>query len=74
MLDTPASRLLDLATEIAVYAPKRQGQNVHTAGISWRLIHELREALDAMGIDWRAAKARDDEAKARVHAQHRVQP
>jgi hypothetical protein len=68
-----SARLLDLAIEIAVYAPKKQGKYVHAAGISWKLIHELRDALDAVGVDWREAKKEDDARKARVREYRREQ-
>lgn len=51
----PAGRVLDAAIAIAGGAPKRQNKSggVSHALIYWPLIHELREALDDLGIDWR---------------------
>jgi len=53
MADSPASQLLDVAVAIAGYAPKRQNKYTHCANVSWKLIHELRDALDAVGVEWR---------------------
>jgi len=50
---TDAERLVDLAARIARYAPAKQGNYVHRAGIRWTLIHELRNTLDALGVEWR---------------------
>lgn len=48
-----ASKLLDTVIAIAAAAPKKQGQHVYSAQVPWALIHQLRERLDAMGIEWR---------------------
>ena len=50
---TPAGRVLDAADGIAANAPARQGKFVTDALIYWPHIHELRAALDEMGIEWR---------------------
>jgi hypothetical protein len=57
---TPEYDLWIAAIEIATSAPLRQGTNVTSAGIYWPRIHALRAALDALGIDWRAAKAAEN--------------
>lgn len=48
-----ADRVLDAAIAVAEAAPTRRGQNVFAAQIPWIRITELREALDALGIEWR---------------------
>ena len=48
-----AARILDTAVLIARRAPKRQGKYTYSAQIPWKLIHELRAALDAVGVEWR---------------------
>lgn len=50
---TPAARLMDAVIAVAAAAPARPGTNVFAAKISWRKITELRDALDAMGVEWR---------------------
>lgn len=46
-------RLLDVVVKIAHDAPKKRGQNVSHALVYWPDIIKLREALDALGIEWR---------------------
>jgi hypothetical protein len=46
--------VLDAAIKIAADAPARQGQYVTHAKVWWGDIHELRAALDEMGIEWRS--------------------
>jgi len=48
------------AIDVALEAPLKQGKYVGKAGIPWEVIHELRAALDAAGIDWRKHKAKQD--------------
>jgi hypothetical protein len=38
---------------------------VSRAGVSWEIIHELRQALLGVGIDWEAVKREED---ARIQA------
>lgn len=45
--------LPELAARIARRAPKKQGTNVFAAHIPWKMIHELRDLLDDLGIPWR---------------------
>jgi hypothetical protein len=52
-MNTTAARVLDAAIAVAAAAPAKQGQHVTSAHIYWPLIHELRAALDEMGIEWR---------------------
>ena len=49
----PAARVLDVACKIAHNAPVKQGKYVSGALIYWPLIHQLRDALDALGVEWR---------------------
>jgi hypothetical protein len=37
----------------ALAAPTRQGKGSYSAQVPWKLITELRAAIDVMGIDWR---------------------
>lgn len=52
-MSTAAGRVLDVATKIARDAPLKQGQYVSHAKVYWPDIHELRAALDELGIEWR---------------------
>ena len=52
MTTTPANRVLDAAVAVARSAPAKQGQNVSHAKVYWPYIHELRAALEALGIEW----------------------
>jgi hypothetical protein len=49
----PVTRVLAAAITIARRAPQRRGSYVSHALIPWPLIEELREALDAGGVEWR---------------------
>lgn len=60
--DRAIKSLAARALEVAAKAPLRQ--NAASAQIPWRLIIEIREELEAIGIDWRQFKA-DDEARRR---------
>jgi hypothetical protein len=48
-----AKRVLDAAISVATAAPEQKGASVFAAQIPWTRITELREALDALGIEWR---------------------
>lgn len=48
-----AGRVLDAAIAVAAAAPAKRGTYVTKAGVYWPLIDELRDALDALGIEWR---------------------
>lgn len=50
---TPAGSVLDAAVAIAAAAPAKPGSHVFASAIPWGRIHELRDALDALGIEWR---------------------
>lgn len=67
---TPEYELWLCAIDIAVAAPWRKGTYSHSAQIPWEDIDKLRQALDAVRIDWRDVKKDDDAAKARVREQH----
>lgn len=50
------ARLFDVVLSVAAAPPDRPGTNVWAAKVPWYRIVELREALDACGIDWRASR------------------
>jgi signal recognition particle subunit SEC65 len=50
----PAARVLDAALQVARDAPKRRGKYVSHALVYWPHIETLREALEALGVEWRA--------------------
>jgi hypothetical protein len=60
--DTPAYGLWLAAIEVAIHAPWRQNTSTGTASakIPWGDIHALRRVLDRLGIDWTAAKRKND--------------
>ena len=45
---------------------RRLGTNVFAASVDWRLIHELREALDQLGLDWRRVKTANEAQRAAI--------
>lgn len=49
---TPEYTLWIAAIDVAHAAPLKQGQYSHTAQVPWTIIHEVRAALEAVGIDW----------------------
>ncbi|MBP7003537.1 hypothetical protein [Amaricoccus sp.] len=51
----PRHRILAIALQLAAYPPARKHEQVYEARVPWRLITELRAALDDGGVDWRAA-------------------
>ena len=72
---TPEYALWVAAIEVAIHAPLKQGTYSSDAKVRWHAIHELRAALDAVGIDWRTAKVKNDaerrEAETAVRARLR---
>jgi hypothetical protein len=52
-MSTPAERLLDAAVAIARNAPAGHGATVSHTLVYWPRVEELRDALDAMGVEWR---------------------
>jgi hypothetical protein len=46
---------LRAARKVAAYPPAKPGQYVSDAKVYWPLIIELRDALDAAGIEWRTS-------------------
>lgn len=50
--DRAAGRVLDAAIQVARNAPARRGGYVSKALVYWPYIEELRDALDALGIEW----------------------
>jgi hypothetical protein len=55
---TDLTKIEKLAAEIAICAPERQGTYSRGALVPWETILEIRAELDALGIDWKAAKAK----------------
>lgn len=53
----PRHRILRIALQLAAYPPARKHEHVFEARVPWRLITELREALDEAGADWKAIRA-----------------
>ena len=53
---TPEYNLWLAAIDISIAAPMKKGSYSHSAQIPWTMIHALRDALDDLGIDWRAQK------------------
>ena len=53
----PRHRILGLALQLAAYPPARKHEHVHEARVPWRLITELRAALEDAGVDWRELHA-----------------
>lgn len=52
------------AIEVAIAPPLSHTKTTTpTAKVRWTAITELRAALDALGVDWRTAKAKDDAAR-----------
>jgi len=41
------------------YAPWHKGTYSYAASIPWKLVDELREAVEGVGIDWREVKTSD---------------
>jgi hypothetical protein len=68
--DTPEYELWLCAIDVAIAAPWNQATHAFASQIPWEDIHKLRRALEAVDIDWQAAKKSDDEAVARVRKQH----
>lgn len=52
--DRAAARLLEAAIRVAAYPPSKPGTYVSKAQVYWPLIQELRDALDAYGIEWQS--------------------
>ncbi len=53
----PRHRILGIALQLATYPPARKHEHAYEARVPWRLITELRQALDDAGVDWREARA-----------------
>ena len=53
----PRHRILGIALQLAAYPPVRKHEHVYEARVPWRLIAELREALDEAGADWKSIRA-----------------
>ncbi len=63
--ETPEYDLVIAAIEVAMRPPLQPHPHVVDAKVPWKLITDLRERLDALGIDWRKAKQIDEERRAR---------
>jgi hypothetical protein len=50
---SPEALLLDAAASIAFNAPETHGPTTTHTLVYWPTVERLREALDALGIDWR---------------------
>lgn len=59
--DTPEYDLWIAAIEVAIAPPLTHGIQ-YAAKVPWSLIEDLREKLDAVGIDWKTAKAKHDKS------------
>ena len=53
----PRHRILGIALQLAAHPPARKHEHVYEARVPWRLITELRAALDEAGADWKAIRA-----------------
>ena len=53
----PRHRIIGIALQLAAYPPVRKHEHVFEARVPWRLITELRAALDDAGADWKAIRA-----------------
>lgn len=51
----PRHRILGIALQLAAYAPVRKNKYAYEVRLPWRLIIELRSALDDAGVDWHTA-------------------
>lgn len=69
---TPLQLALATAIDIAGAAPARQATYTSSAKVSWQLIHELRDRLDAAGIDWRTIAAETAKRRAAAEAAQRA--
>lgn len=58
-------RVVVAAIEVAI-APHAKARHTFAAKVSWTRIEELRAALEAVGIDWRAVQREQDERDAVV--------
>jgi hypothetical protein len=47
----PRHRVLGIALQLAAYPPARKHEHAYEARVPWRLITELRTALDDAGVD-----------------------
>lgn len=47
------ARVLDATIAVVRNAPEKPSHNAYAARISWTKITELRDALDAAGLEWR---------------------
>ncbi len=50
-----SGRLAYLAALIAIETPMSRSQYVEAAKIRWRIVEDIRKALDDAGFDWRKA-------------------
>lgn len=57
---TPEFDLWVAAIDVATSPPLKGGQAAYSAQVPWSEILRLRAALEAVGIDWRAAKTKSD--------------
>jgi len=57
---TPEYALWVAAIDIAAAAPLDQAAHAFAAKVPWSQVHELRRALEAVGIDWRSVWEREN--------------
>jgi hypothetical protein len=50
--DSPEWDLWVAAIDVAVAPPVKKGTYSYAANVPWHLVERLRDALDAVGIDW----------------------
>ena len=55
---TPEWELWVAAIEVAIYGPEKHGPQ-YTGQVSWERLDDLRNALEGVGIDWRAVLKED---------------
>lgn len=60
---TPEYDLWIAAIEVATYPPLTNSNNQAICQVSVVRMKALRDALDAVGVDWREAKRKDDEQR-----------
>lgn len=57
---TPEYDLWIAAIDVATAPPVKKGTTSFAASVPWTRIEALRDALEAVGIDWRKAKEASD--------------
>jgi hypothetical protein len=60
-------RVFVAAIEVAI-APHAKNRHTFAAKVPWKRVEELRDALEAAGIDWQKVQRTQDERDAAVRA------